>query len=334
MPTLFLKTTYNYIMSEFKHRSIKISPIRKQYPSKFQTQESSLAKEGYVRSPGTKMVLTPKKEADNRYRTGVDPKAQYIKSIRDEGELAAELKLIDDLLSQLKEVYGEEIDFGPRSKVWMAFSDEPVKVSPVILSNSDLVLNTSNSQDLLTYCWLRKYPSIAKSLESYNRGDCPDCQYYLADDDAESRILFSKKKQINKAIVQFEKLTPTKAKQVARLMGLPISDNSTEEFVYNQMDTLLKQPEFEKGDYEGLSTISVFNDIVALTDDRIATKDLVEQAIRHNMYRVGAGGKLMEGNTTIQASKEDFVNFLLEPANQKELLALESRVKAKKINEA
>lgn len=318
-------------MSESKFKSIKISPIKKEFSDKLKTQESSLATYGYVRMPGTKMIITPKREADGRYRTGVDPEAPYVKNIRDEGEKAAELSTIKEILTQLKEVYGTDTDFGPRSKVWQAFSDAPIKVTPIVLSNNDIILHTNSPEDLLTYAWIRKHPAIAKSLESFKRGDCPDCQYYLADDAAENKMLYAKKKKINKAIVEFEALSPTKALQVARLMGLPVTESSTAEYIYNQMDNMLKKPEFEKGDYEGLSTISVFNDIIALTDDKMYTKDLVKQAIRHNIYRVAEGGKMYEGTETVAASEAELVKWLMEPANQKDLIALETRVKNKRI---
>lgn len=309
---------------------VKISPIQKTYSTSFKTMESSLASKGFVRSPGTKRYLMPKVEADGRYRTGLDETAQYLKKMSEE-ERKFEIDFIRSTLKRLKEVYSDT-DFGPRSKVWNAFSDSPIKVVHIPLGNDSFILNTENDLvDLLTYCWVRVHPDISKSLESFHRGDCPECQYYMANDEAENKALFSKKKRINKAITTFEALSPTKKKQIARLMGLPISDSSTEEAIYNVMDNTLKKPEFDSGEYKNLSTIAVFEDLVKLTDDRIRVMDLVEQAIRHNIYRKGVGDKIQEGTETISASKEELVNFLLDDKNQQDLIALETRVKQKKI---
>jgi hypothetical protein len=183
---------------------------------------------------------------------------------------------------------------------------------------------------LITYCWLRVHPDVAPSLEHYERGGYSNCQYYLANEEAENRVLYSKKKKINQAIVTFENLTPTKQKQIARLMGLPISDDSTEEAVYNMVDSTLKKPEFDSGEFKNLSTLSIFDSLVQLTDDRIRVKDLVEQAIRHNIYRKGNGDKILEGSETVAANKEELVNYLLDDTHQKELIALETRLKQKK----
>lgn len=309
---------------------VKISPIKRDYNGqRFKTMESSLSGYGYVRVPGTKATITPKREPDGRYRTGVDINAAYIKAMSPE-EQKVEIAFIKETLATLKDIY-PDTDFGNRSKVWQAYSDEEVKVTPLSLSNSDVILNTDVPGDLLTYVWLRVYPSIAKSLDAYNRGACPDCQYYIANEEAEVRAEYNKKKVINKAIVEFESLTPTKRKQVGRLMGLPITDSSTEEFIYNRMDSKLKAPEFERGsEYEGKSTISVFNDILALADDTLYVKDLVEQSIRYNIYRIGEGGRVLEGTATVSNDKQDLVVHLLDSKNAKELAALEVRINAKK----
>lgn len=309
--------------------SIKISPIKKDYPASFKTMESSLASLGYYRSPGTRRYLMPKREADGKYRTGLDENAKYLLSLSGE-ERESEISFIRETLKKLKSEF-PDIDFGPRSKVWNAFSESELKVSHLPLGNTDIILHTDNSNDLLNYCWIRVHPDIAKSLESYNRGDCADCQYYLANDDAENKAIYSKKKKINQAIITFEALTPTKKKQVARLMGLPITDDTKEEAVYNMVDNTLKEPEFKSGEYKNLSTLSVFNDLVKLTDERLAVKDLIEQAIRHNVYRTGSGDTIKEGGEVISASKSELVEYLLDEKNQKELAALESKVKQKKI---
>lgn len=310
-------------------RAIKISPIEKQYNPGFKTLESSLAAKGFTRSPGTHRYLMPSVEADGRYRTGLDPKAQYIKALAGE-EQKAELQFIAETLAKLKEEW-PDTDFSPRSKVWNPFSDHNPHVSHIPIGNETVILNPEGSTiDLLNYCWVRVCKDIAPSLERYQRGGYGECQYYLANDEAETKSLFSKKKQINKAVVTFEELTPTKQKQIARLMGLPVSDSTTPEAVYNMMDTTLKTPEFESGEYKNMSTLSVFTDFVKMTDDRLKVKDLIEQAIRHNIYRKGTGDKIVEGSETISASKEELANFLLEDEHQQDLIALETRVRQKK----
>jgi hypothetical protein len=313
---------------------IKISPIRKEFTnSKFKTQEGAYAAHGYVRHPGTKSLLTPVMEADGRYRTGLDKNSPYVRSLPDK-ERDDELEWIKETTNELEEIYGKwdaqnrlGINLSPRSPIWNVYSDEPIKATAIPLANNDIFLNTDQAQDLLDWCWVKRHPRIARSLESYHRGDCPDCQYYIADDEAEARIQYKKNKLINKAIVDFEALTPTRAIQIARLMGLPVTDFSTQEAVYNLVDSKLKEADFKDGEFEGLPVITVFNSILALTSDELHVKDVVKQAMTMNIYRKGTGDKIVEGTEVIAVNRDALIKHLLDPQNQKELLALEIRVK-------
>lgn len=313
-------------------KSLKINPIEKTYPANFRTFESSLAANGLNRWPGTNVPFIPKREADGRYRTGVDKEALYIKKLPME-EQQAEYKVIDELLSELRKVFGNEIDFAnPRSPVWNAYGDKEIKASPVKFGIGSVILNPAiDPQDLINYCWLRVHPDIAKSLESSARNECPGCRYYVENSESEARVLYARKKEINKAIAAFESLTPTKQKQVARLLGLPITDESGEEEIYNMIDTLLKKPEFDGGEFKNLNPVKKFTEMVRLSDDRLYVKDLIEQAFRHNIYRKDGNGKVLEGGNIISISKEELADYLVDDTHQKELMALEKSIQYKKI---
>lgn len=315
----------------------KLSPIKKNYTQAFKTLESSLAAHGYVRSPGTARTFTPYLEANGRYRTGLDKTASFLKALSPEARRAEE-KWIDEATKELKDHFGDDIDLSPKSKIWNAFAvqdrkdakDKGVRVSPVKATNEDQFFDTSTGSGLLNYCWIRVHPTIAPSMEAYRRGGYSEAQYFLADEEAETKLLYDRKREINKAIVEFEGMPPTKKKQIARLMGLPVGDSTTEESIYNDMDNLLKQTEFVSGEFKGLQTIRVFNDLCQLDEGRVKVKDLVEQAIRHSIYRIGVGGKIVEGNNTISISKEELVSYLLEDEHQMDLLALQKKLDAKK----
>lgn len=310
-------------------KSIKISPISKSYPAMFKTFESSLAAGGYVRAPGTFISIAPHREADQRYLTGLDKTALYIRRMSPEQQ-QEEFKVIDSLLAQLADKFGQSVNFAdPRSPVWNVFSDESVKASLVKLGNGSLILNpTTDPQDLINYCWLRVHPKIAKSSEAYMRGECQTCQYYIEDAGSENKMLYQKKKEINKAISKFEGMSVSKQKQVARLLGLPISDDSTDEQIYNMIDTLLKKPEFDGTQFKGLNPVTKFNEMFTLSDDTLYAKDLIEQAIRYNIYRI-QGDKIVEGGRPIANSKEELTDFLMDDKNQKDLIALGKKIQAK-----
>jgi hypothetical protein len=307
----------------------KLSPIKKTYGQSFRTFESSLASHELYRAPGTVRSFTPYREANGKYRTGLDKDALYLRGFSEEAR-KVEYDRIDETLEKLEGFFGAGIDWSPTSKVWNAFSNSPIKVNPVKIGSSSEFFDLESGVGLLNYTWIRVHPHIAPSFEAYKRGEYPDVQYYLADDEVETKQTYNRKREINQAIVAFEQMTPTKKKQVARLMGLPIGDSVTEEQVYNDIDTLLKQSEFSEGEYKGLSTIRVFKEISSLDDARLKVKDLVEQAIRNSIYRVGLHGKIQEGANVVSPSKEELVTHLLDDSNQMELLALQKRLEVKK----
>ena len=148
--------------------------------------------------------------------------------------------------------------------------------------------------------------TIASSYQAWERGEYPaDIQFYVADDEIENAVIFKKKQLINKAIAKFDGMTPDKKRKVARLLGLPVTEDTKEESVYNQVDNVLKQTEFKSGKFQGLSTVEVFNRFADMKENLLHIKDLVKQAISHSVYRVKPSGKIYEGEFEIAKDEEE-----------------------------
>jgi len=313
----------------------KISTIKKEYNnSQLQTMQGGLAQKGYTRIPGTGVFKYPYKELDGQYRTGLDPKAAYIRRISDPLEREMEVERVTELKQKLEDALN--VDLGPRAQFWnyglSTSVDDSLHVQPVKLSDGDNFFDLSVPLQELAFAWLRVHPTIASSYQAWERGEYPaDIQYYVADDEIENKVIFKKKQLINKAIIKFDDMTPEKKKKVARLLGLPVSDDSKEETIYNQVDNLLKQTEFKNGKYQGLSPIEVFNRFADMKENLLHIKDLVKQAIAHSIYRVRPNGKVYEGEFEIAKDEDDLVKFLADDDNQDQLLTLEGKLKGKKI---
>lgn len=318
----------------------KIAPIKKQFSDTLNTIDQQLAKYGYTRYPGTSETFLPFRETSGKYRTGLDIKAPYLQRLPEE-EREAEIERITKDKERLENELGVPGILDPTSLFWnFAASKEQLQakfgvtlqVEPIKIGNDEEFFNGSDPMKEIAWNWIKVHPRIAPSLDAWKRGEVPaEVKYYIVDDEAEQKDTYSRKKEINKAIVAFENLTPTKKKQIARLMGLPVTDNTTEEAVYNLIDSQLKETEFREGKNKGLAPVKLFNDLIATTDERIKVKDLVEQAITHSVYRPGQGGKILEGGLTIATSKEELVETLLDEKNQLDLIALEKKLTSKKI---
>jgi hypothetical protein len=314
----------------------KISTIKREYnSSQLQTMDSGLSQKGMTRIPGTGVFKYPYKELDGKYRTGLDPDATYIKRIQDPVEKQLEIERVTKLREKLEADLGD-VDLGPRSKFWnyglSTSTDDQLHVQPVKLLDGDNYYDFTIPFQELAFSWLRVHPTIASSYQAWERGEYPaDTQFYVVDDEIENTIIFKKKQLINKAIVKFDSMTPEKKRKVARLLGLPVTEDTKEEIVYNQVDNMLKQSEFKSGSFQGLNPVEVFGRFADMKESLLHIKDLVKQALSHSIYRTKPSGKIYEGEFEIAKDEEDLIRFLIDDDNQDELLVLEQKLKTKKL---
>ncbi len=314
----------------------KISTIKREYnSSQLQTMDSGLAQKGFTRIPGTGVFKYPYKELDGKYRTGLDPDSAYIRRIQDPTEKELEIERVTALKAKLENELGD-IDLGPRSSFWnyglSTSTDDQTHVQPVKLLDGDNYFDLSIPFQEIAFSWLRVHPTIASSHQAWERGEYPaETQFYVVDDEIENAVIYKKKQLINKAIVKFDSMTPEKKRKVARLLGLPVTEDTKEEVVYNQVDNTLIQTEFQNGKYSGLNPVEVFNRFADMKEDLLHIQDLIKQAIAHSVYRIKGNGKIYEGEFEIAKDEQDLIKFLADDDNQDELLVLEGKLKTKKL---
>jgi len=313
----------------------KISTLKKEYNStQLQTMQGGLSQKGMTRIPGTGVFKYPYKELDGQYRTGLDPNASYIRRIQDPTERELETERVTNLKAKLE--LALSVDLGPRSTFWNSglttSQYDTMHVQPVKLIDGDNYFDLDQSMQELTFSWLRVHPTIASSYQAWERGDYPaDIQFYVVDDEIESAVIFKKKQIINKAISKFDGMTPEKKRKVARLLGLPVTDNTKEEVVYNLVDNVIKETEFKTGKFQGLSTVEVFNRFADMKENLLHIKDLVKQAVGHSIYRIKPNGRVYEGEFEVAIDEEELVKFLADEDHQDDLLTLEGKLKSKKL---
>ena len=314
----------------------KISTLKKEYNnSQLQTMQGGLALKGLTRIPGTGVFKYPYKELDGKYRTGLDPDAAYIRRISDPLEREMETERVTALRDKLQAALGD-VDLGPRSSFWnyglSTSTNDTLHVQPVKLLDGDNFFDLSIPLQEIAFSWLRVHPTIASSYQAWERGEFPaDTQFYVADEDIENAVMFKKKQLINKAIVKFDSMTPERKRKVARLLGLPVTDDTKEEAVYNLVDNVLKQTEFKNGKYQGLNPVEVFTRFADMKDNLLHIKDLVKQALTHSIYRLRPNGKIYEGEFEVAKDEDDLIKLLADDDNQDLLLTLEGKLKSKKL---
>jgi hypothetical protein len=202
----------------------------------------------------------------------------------------------------------------------------------VKLVDGDNLFNLDDPWQHITYLWLSADPRVASSLAAYERGEYPhDIQYYVNDEDVESALQYRKKKTANDAIIKFDSWSLEKRRKVARLLDLPVSENTREELVYNLVDSLLKSQQISSGVHKGKDPIKVFALYADLKDDLLYVRDLVEQAFKHQIYKEKKGGRIYEGELEVYRDKQELIDHLIDDDNQEDLLELEKKLKVKKL---
>lgn len=297
------------------------------------TMATSLAAKGRTRYPGTGVTMMPYKENSGKWRTGLDPDSPQLDNIRNLEERKAEKARIAATLARLQEATG--LDLRPTSSYWdySKYSDtDRNHVQPYKLVDGDNLFDFTSPHREITFYWLSAHPRVASSMQAYQNGEYPsDTQFYVFDEDVENDRSYVKKQVVNKAIVKLDTMSPENRKKVARLLGLPVTDYTKESSVYNLIDTILKQVEFKDGQFKGLNTVDMFLQFAEMKQVRLDVKDVVKQAIMLNIYRKKETGKIYEGDVEISNSEEELVNKLMSDDNQDELLAIESKLKSKKL---
>lgn len=310
----------------------KISAIKKEYSKTSGSIEASLSANGYNRFPGTAIRLVPAKQPNGKYVTGLDPDATYIDRLPAE-EAQIERERVTELKNKLQRATG--LDLGPKAEYYSKMYDDNVQFKAQIVrltAEGDNIYDLDDPFQAITFEWLRNHPLIASSWQAWERGEYPsNTQFYVNDDNIEQEITYKKKTATNKAIALLESLSIDRRKKVARMLGLPVTDNSKETFVYNLLDSYLKMPEVKDGEFKGANPVKVFTELAEMKDKLLHVKDIIEQAIGHSILRVKAG-RVYNGQNEVAKSKEEYLSYLMKdkPENQEDLIALEKSLENKK----
>lgn len=310
----------------------KISILKKEYADP-KSIEGSLAALGRHKFPMTADRIVPYKEKDGSYRTGLDENALYIKRMKPEEQVIEKARAKAER-KRLEDATG--LDLGPKSDYYVKMFDENFgnanRAIIVRLPGSDTIFNLEDNSDAITYAWVSRHPSIARSYEHWEKGDVEDhrVRFYVNDTNIEAELVYKKENKINKTIRKMEDLDPEKKRKVARLLGLPVSDNTSEIVIYNELNKYIKTGEVQSGEHKGSDSITMFELFADMQNENLSLHDLAHQLLTHSVYRRKQGGRIYDGEVKVFDSLEKLIEFLAIPENSEDLFALKERLKAKK----
>lgn len=316
-------------------RIARILPLPVDYKQGEMTMKNSLAEKGYMRHPGTGIGVVPIQGIDGKYLTGLDPEANYIRRMAMANPEAAriEANIVRERKERLENITG--LDLGPRSEYYngvygQKFNSGQV-ASRVKLVDGENTFNFGNPHKEIEFWWITQIKDlIAPSQEEWKRGNCgANVQFYVSNPEAEASLVYQKNMSVAKAIESIKQMGLEKQRKIAKLIGLPVTDNDKEEIVFNAIYTMISKGTVESGEYKGQNSVDLFNRVAGMTDKFLNVRSIVREAL---LLRVlgKRQGVIYEGEAVIATSEEELIAQLALDSKQMELLALETRVADKK----
>jgi hypothetical protein len=167
---------------------------------------------------------------------------------------------------------------------------------------------------------------VAHSIDDIETGkaDGSIVRFYVHDGEVESKSAFERKKRINSAIAELDRMTAVKRKKIQKLLGLGLAGDASEEEVYNALDEYLRIPATALDQ----DPIAAFTKITKYSEETLAIKSLIRELIDYNVIRV-KGSVVYEGEHVWARSVEELELTLADPKNSDIYDAFKDKVKNK-----
>jgi hypothetical protein len=306
-------------MSNKSAQGVRIIRPYKKQPANLRTLEGSLFQNGYNFIPGTVRKFFPRVDSRGVIRTGLDENSPKFRGILNLEAREQEIQRV----TQLREYYESLLDesLAPTS----TFYDE-IKENGYTLEDGDNIFNMENPREAINFYWLLETEMVAPSLDDIDSGkvDTAIVKFYVYNGEVETKTTFERKKRINSAIAELDRMSALKRKKIQKLIGLGLPADSTEEEVYNAVDEFLRTPATAMD----RDPIEEFTKIVSYSDDLLDVKALVKDLVDRNIVRI-KGSIIYEGEHVWSKSIEEFELFLTDPKNTEEYPAFKDKLKNK-----
>lgn len=309
-----------------------IAPIKKGTGDS-KTLYGSLLSEGYHRAPGAALILTPKKEKDGSYRTGLDENASYIDLLpREEREI--ERERVKGWRQICEEYF--RCPMGPTDKfytdMFQSKKDQSYCEMYRMRPKEQMIFNLEDPEQLYVFAYLRVYDEyVAPSYDAYELGNIPDStkiSYYVKDEEIEAAINYKKNQEMNKAIASLENSTVVRQRSVARSIGLGVTEQTKPEVIYNLLNSFIKQGILDEGYYKGRKSVELFNNFMDMKEETLKLYDTVKKCLDYNILR-SENEQIYKGHQMIGKSIEEAAKYLSSVEGQDMMIILSTEIERK-----
>ena len=273
-----------------------IRPLLKK-PLSEKSLEGSLFKEKLSRAPATTLAVTPALDAKGRVITGIDETSLKFNAIRDEKDIEAARNTVKAIREELEFKKGEDLSIG--SSFW---ESEEMKYTPYQLKDGDNVFDMEDADQAINFYWLTQLPIIAPSLSAVESGEygLTTTLFYVYDREDESKAEYEKRKTANEIVSKLNKLSEVKARKVAFMLNLKMSDTSDFADVYTALDDFIRLPKKQNSE----DPVAAFRRVVYYTEKTLNVKYLIKNLLDQRIIKL-KGDILLEGDNILAKSMED-----------------------------
>lgn len=203
------------------------------------------------------------------------------------------------------------------------------------LNDGSTMLDLDNFDDEMFYYVAMDSKFVANSLKEYRERRWPKATHYIAIENQDAEMKYSKSKRKAEAfkILEDKDMTPSMRRKVAVILGLVSPRaSSTEEQTFNLLFDYIDATAFIEG-----SNIDKFEEVAALLKDKngreeIEARFLLQQALSARVIYEKAGGytwNRAKGPMVIGDTYTEAILFLMSPKKDALVQELTNEIQAK-----
>lgn len=301
----------------------KITTVKRKSNAKGGSIRDSLLKEGLSRIPGARMLLTPWKEENGQYRTGLDEDGLYLRRLTPE-QKESELKVIGMLKEKAKDLF-PGVDLSPRAPfytdIFKHYEKENVGKT-VRMKDGDNLFNLDKAYDLIAYAWLRVHPFVAPSGLLVNTGEYSRCDYYVNDIDVEVETKFKMQTRIATAIASLSAMNPTRLRQIARQCGFAVTEVDKQEPIFVKMYEFIN----ESMGASKSNNLTLFESVNGLKQEALDIRDIMKRGFVYGVFK-NFKQAIYQGDTRVAANEDELLSIM--ESDQDKFLNVQQELKIK-----
>lgn len=246
-------------------------------------------------------------------KTGADSftRPKKIQALVDSNTMKYATGLTEKEVVDLEKVTGYKLNDHFDIKEQHIFWDGPMGV--IKLENNTMFFDISQPLKFIHYKVMKASKYVANSPAAYEAGEFPEATHVIYDEGEQIELKASKIQLKNKAIIELDKLSPDRKRELVLIMrGKDLKGNS-DAFLVPALEEIVN------------TDAALLLELMSSDKKTLSTRALVLEALQKGILRKD-GHKIYHMDTHIGGEVEDVVDYLMQDINQDFKMILMSKL--------